>query len=215
MPSARGPVACRWYAAPGSRAAVIWVGGVGGGWDTPAKQLYPRLAERLQADGIASLRIRFRNPTDLEEAVHDVSTGLTFLEKDGAERLGFVGHSFGGAVVIEAATTTPLARAVVTLATQSYGADRVNELNRHCALLLIHGMRDSVLASASSQYVHQLAHEPKRLQIYGAASHGLDEAAEDIERLVHEWLSTHLRNGGRARPVHRRINTRIKRARQA
>ena len=192
VPGARGPVACRWYAAHVKGAAVVWVGGVGGGWDTPAKQLYPRLAVRLQEDDIGSLRVRFRNPTDLEEAVHDVSTGLRYLQQEGVERLGFVGHSFGGAVVIEASTTTPLARAVVTLATQSYGADRVGELNRNCAILLIHGTRDHVLAATNSQYVHRLAHEPKRLQLYSGASHGLDEAAEDVEQLVYEWLMTHL-----------------------
>ena len=192
VPGARGPVACRWYATHVKGAAVVWVGGVGGGWDTPAKQLYPRLAVRLQEDDIGSLRVRFRNPTDLEEAVHDVSTGLRYLQQEGVERLGFVGHSFGGAVVIEASTTTPLARAVVTLATQSYGADRVGKLNRNCAILLIHGTRDHVLAATNSQYVHRLAHEPKRLQLYPGASHGLDEAAEDVEQLVYEWLMTHL-----------------------
>ena len=193
VPSARGPVTCRWYAAHGKGAAIIWVGGVGGGWDTPAKQLYPRLAVRLQEDGIGSLRVRFRNPTDLEEAVHDVSAGLGYLQQEGVERFGLVGHSFGGAVVIQAGTTTPLARAVITLATQGYGADRVGELNRNCAILLIHGTHDTVLAPVNSQYVHQLAHKPKRMQLYPTAGHGLDEAAEDVERLVYEWLMTHCR----------------------
>ena len=193
VPSARGPVQCRWYAPHVNGAAVLWVGGIGGGWDTPARLLYPRLADRLQQDGIGSLRIRFRNPTDLEEAVHDVSTGLDYLLQEGVERIGLVGHSFGGAVVSEAAATTPHSRAVVTLATQSYGTDRVGELNSDCALLLIHGTRDSVLAPANSQYVHRLAHEPKRLQLYRGAAHGLDEAAEEVEGLVHAWLVTHLK----------------------
>ena len=193
VPSARGPVQCRWYAPHVNGAAVLWVGGIGGGWDTPARLLYPRLADRLQQDGIGSLRIRFRNPTDLEEAVHDVSTGLDYLLQEGVERIGLVGHSFGGAVVIEAAATTPHSRAVVTLATQSYGTDRVGELNSDCALLLIHGTRDSVLTPANSQYVHRLAHEPKRLQLYRGAAHGLDEAAEEVEGLVHAWLVTHLK----------------------
>ena len=199
--SPRGPVQCRWYAPHVNGAAVVWVGGIGGGWDTPAKELYPRLAERLQEEGIGSLRVRFRNATDLEEAVHDVSMGLGFLQQQGVERLGLVGHSFGGAVVIEAATTTPLARAVVTLATQSYGTDGVGELNGNCATLLIHGTRDSVLAPANSQYVHRLAHEPKRLQLYRRAAHGLDEAAEDVERIVYEWLVTHLQDRPHQRTI--------------
>jgi pimeloyl-ACP methyl ester carboxylesterase len=116
-----------------------------------------------------------------------LSPHLPFVLIKGVLRLSDI-----GAVVIEAATTTPFAQAGVTLATQSYGADRVGELNRNCAILLIHGTRDHVLAAANSQYVHRLAHEPKRLQLYPGASHGLDEAAEDVEQLVYEWLMTHL-----------------------
>jgi dienelactone hydrolase len=192
IPSVKGPVQCRWYAAVANRAAVIWVGGVGGGWDTPAKGLYPRLAQRLQREGIGSLRVRFRDASDLEEAVHDVGTGIEYLQQHGMERLGFVGHSFGGAVVIQAATTTPLARAVITLATQGYGTDAVNMLNLDCATLLMHGTGDTVLGPANSQYVYHLAHKPKHMKLYPGAGHGLDDVAEDIERLTYEWVITHL-----------------------
>jgi dienelactone hydrolase len=192
IPSVKGPIPCRWYAAVANQAAVIWVGGVGGGWDTPAQGLYPRLAQRLQKEGIGSLRVRFRDPTDLEEAMHEVRAGIDYLQQHGIERLGFVGHSFGGAVVIQAAATTPLARAVIALATQGYGTDAVNMLNSHCAILLIHGTGDTVLGPANSQYVYRLAHKPKQIKLYPGAGHGLDEVAEDIERLTYEWVITHL-----------------------
>jgi dienelactone hydrolase len=192
VPSAKGPVQCRWYAPVATRAGVIWVGGVGGGWDTPAKGLYPRLAQQLQKEGIGSLRVRFRDPSDLEEAVHDVRAGIEFLQQHGIERLAFVGHSFGGAVVIQASTTTPLARAVITLATQGYGTDAVNMLNPHCAILLMHGTADTVLGPANSQYVYRLAHKPKHIKLYPGAGHSLDDVAEDIERLTYEFVITHL-----------------------
>jgi hypothetical protein len=37
-----------------------------------------------------------------------------------------------------------------------------------------------------------LAHEPKRLQLYQGAGHGLEEVAEEVEHLVYEWLVTSL-----------------------
>jgi dienelactone hydrolase len=192
IPTHRGLVTCRWYGTPLARAAVLYVGGVGGGWDTPAQGLYPRLGARLLSSDIASLRIRFRNPSDLEEAVYDVSAGIAWLESRRITRLGFVGHSFGGAVVIEAAATTPFARAVVTLATQSYGTDGIGSLNANCAILLIHGTRDAVLPTTSSEYVYARAHEPKRLRIIRGAGHGLGEAAAEVEELVYEWLRQYL-----------------------
>ena len=78
-------VECRYYKAEvtDSKAAVIYVGGVGGGWDSPAKELYPRLSQKLaKDDGINSLRIRFRYSTDLEESILDVLAGIEFLKKN-------------------------------------------------------------------------------------------------------------------------------------
>jgi hypothetical protein len=65
-------------------------------------------------------------------------------------------------------------------------------LNSHCAILLIPGTGDTVLGPANSQYVYRLAHKPKQIKLYPGAGHGLDEVAEDIERLTYEWVITHL-----------------------
>ena len=77
-------VECRYYKAEvtDSKAAVIYVGGVGGGWDSPAKELYPRLSQKLaKYDGINSLRIRFRYSTDLEDQSWMYLPVLNFLLK--------------------------------------------------------------------------------------------------------------------------------------
>jgi thioesterase domain-containing protein len=98
----------------GAKQAAIWVGGVGGDWDTPAQGLYPRLCQELTSEGIASLRVHYRYPTELVEAVLDVLAGITFLQDEGIESIALIGHSFGGAVVIQAAAQAEDVHTVVT-----------------------------------------------------------------------------------------------------
>ncbi len=190
--TSRGTVAGRLYRAPGATSAVIWVGSAGGGWDTPARGLYPQLSNRLRDQGITSLRLRYRCPGTLMESVLDVLTGVAYLDGAGITRIGLVGHSFGGAVVIQAAAVAPSVCTVVTLATQSYGAEGVAELPSGCSILLLHGGRDRVLRPACSTAVHRLAREPKRLVLYADAGHGLDEVAEAVYDCVYEWIVAEL-----------------------
>jgi cephalosporin-C deacetylase-like acetyl esterase len=196
-------VDCRYYYTAGASNAVIWVGGVGGGWDTPARELYPHLCQKLIRKDINSLRVRFRYPTDLYKSVLDVIEGIHFLEQQGIESVGLVGHSFGGAVVIQAATTTTTAasssdtvRTVVTLSTQSYGAEGISGLKQGSSILLIHGTDDKVLPPYCSSYVYNLANDPKEIIFYRGARHGLDEAAEQVHQMVHDWLVKHLKKAG-------------------
>ena len=191
----RGEVLGRFYGSLGATRGVVWVGGIGGGWDTPARGLYPRLARALADEGIASLRVRFRHRTDFEESVHDVLAGLQFLRERGAEALGIVGHSFGGAVAIHAGALTPRARAVVALATQSAGTALVHELAGRCGLMLVHGTADGILPPRCSEQVYELAEEPKHLVLFEGAGHVLDEVADPLATMTAAWLRDHLGNG--------------------
>lgn len=186
--TSRGYIHCRYYPVDGAKQAAIWVGGVGGDWDTPARGLYPLLCQELRGEAIASLRVRFRYSTELEEAVLDVLAGLTFLQGQGIEKFALIGHSFGGAVVIQAATQAEAVCTAVTLATQFYGTDPVPELATRCSLLLLHGTDDPVLSPLCSQSVYQLALEPKRLIIYPGATHSLDEVADELYQVVRDWI---------------------------
>lgn len=188
----RGDVFCRFYPSPGSRRAAVWVGGVFGGWDTPARGLYLRWCEDLAAAGVASLRIRYRDPQVLMEAVHDVLSGIEYLESQGAEALALTGHSFGGAVVIQAAARSAAVRTVVTLATQAYGAEAAAQLGPRCSMLLLHGTADRVLPPAASEYVHSMAAPPKRLILLPGADHGLDQAAQQVYDEVRRWVLSEL-----------------------
>ena len=178
----------RYYAVEQAQQAAIWVGGVGGDWDSPAQELYPLLCQELTKEGIASLRLRYRQPTDLEASVIDVLAGLRYLQDQGIKTIALIGHSFGGAVVIQAAAQSLAVRTVVTIATQSYGTKEVPELATQCSLLLLHGTNDSVLPFHCSQQVYDLALDPKQLILYPDAGHNLDEVADEVYATVRDWL---------------------------
>lgn len=191
METDRGPVEGRFYPAPGpdggAAVAALWVGGIGGGFDSPARGLYPRLCADLVGDGIASLRVRFRDPRDLEEAVHDVLCGLTFLGRQGIHHVALVGHSFGAAVAIQAgASNRGAVCTVVALATQGHGTEPARDLP--CPILLIHGEADEILSPGCSLHVHRIAREPKKLVLIPGSGHALDETSEAVCREVRDWL---------------------------
>jgi alpha/beta superfamily hydrolase len=198
----RGEIVCRYYSShiynPAS-VAIVYVTGVGGDWGTPATGLYPRLCCSLVKNGIDGLRVRYRHPSDLLESVFDTLAGVTFLQEEHkAKAIGLVGHSFGGAVVIQAAVkASEIVSTIVTLATQSYSAvEAVSKLKQGTSVLVVHGTNDKVLPVYCSEHVYQQAHEPKRLFIYERAGHGLDEVSEDVYDLVYEWFVNHLLSGG-------------------
>ena len=185
--TSRGLVLAHYYEARGAKQAVVWIGGIGGGFDTPAKGLYPVLAQQLVPEGVSSLHVRYRHPTILEEAVLDVLAALAFLQAVGVESAAIVGHSFGGAVAIWTATLSPLAKAVVTLATQSYGTAMAGQLSPR-PLLLIHGAADTVLPPGASEQVYQRARPPRELKLYPDAGHALDEIADELQTFLGSWL---------------------------
>ncbi len=188
----RGNISSRFYRKGNETRGVIYVGGVGGGFDTPAKGLYPRLCRDLLPQGICGLRIQFRNPANLQESVFDVMTGIAFLLGSGVGSIGLVGHSFGGAVVIQAGARAETVKTIVTLSTQSYGTAEVANFQGKF-LLLIHGVLDEVLPPSSSQLVYQIAPEPKKLVFLDKAHHVLDEAADEVHSLVFNWILDHLK----------------------
>jgi pimeloyl-ACP methyl ester carboxylesterase len=123
----------------------------------------------------------------LRESALDVLAGITFLEDEGVDAVGLVGHSFGGAVVIQAAANHARVRTIVTLGTQSHGTEPVADLGPRCSLLLVHGTLDRVLPASCSRDVYALAREPRQLRLL-PAGHALDEVADDVFELVRDWL---------------------------
>ena len=166
--------------------AAIYVGGAMGGFEGPARDLYGRLADRLRPQ-LSGLRIHYRHAGELQECVLDVLAGVSFLRGIGAVGgIALVGHSFGGAVVIKAGELSSQVVGVAALSPQLHGTHTVDRLGK--PLLLVHGMRDTVLDHAASEDIHARAVEPKRLVLYAEADHSLNQAAEDLEELLAVWL---------------------------
>lgn len=117
------------------------------------------------------------------------------MEHEGIQSVGLVGHSFGGAVVIEAAAAVPnMVLTIVTLSTQSYRAvEAVSKLRKGCSILLIHGTDDDVLWPSCSSYVYNNANNPKKIILYEGAKHRLEEAAEQVHQIVYQWIVEHSR----------------------
>lgn len=199
VPSAAGPIAAHYYHIDRATRGVIWVGGIVGGFDSPARNLYAELASTLRGQGIASLRIRLRRPRWIPSSVYDVRAGIRFLRKNGIKAIALVGHSIGSAVVLQAARMERRwVRAVVSLSTLNVGAKALDGLAPGCACLFIHGGRDAILPWWFSTRLHALAPEPKRLVILPRAGHRLSEGRAKVRREILGWLAEHLARERRA-----------------
>jgi len=203
----RGDIPCLYHAGKPGAGVVIWVGGFDGGFDGPADGIYATLAEDLLEDGVGSLRLSYRvlgSPGNVEEAVYDVLAGVSFLTGEGAGRIGLVGHSFGGAVVISAAALSLQVSAVVTMSTQTAGTALAPRVAPR-PLLLIHGEQDRRLPPDCSRYVYRMAGEPKELIILPGARHSLRQRRGELRRLLRRWLVEKLApqsgDEGRASPM--------------
>ncbi|HLG50698.1 MAG TPA: dienelactone hydrolase family protein [Chloroflexota bacterium] len=183
-----GTLACRFYEAPGATSGVLFLGGVAGGFDSPGRDLFDRIADELVDRDASSLRLRYRSSSDLEASVEDALAGIEFLVQRRIERIVLVGFSFGGAVAIQAGAASPSCVGVAALATQSAGTSGVNRLTPR-PLLLIHGGKDNIMPPECAELVFQRAGEPKRLVILPNAGHCFDEAVAEVHDLLTDWIA--------------------------
>jgi len=195
--SARGPIETRFHCREGLDCGAIYVGGARGGFESPARGLYPALCAGLMPSRVCGLRVAFRDSHDLDGSVSDVLAALRFLHDQGLHDTVLVGYSFGGAVVARAAASSnrhsSFVRSVVLLATQAHGVEALADLAPSCGALIIHGTADTVLPPSCSEYAYQIAHQPKQLKLYPDADHSLDDVAADVRRDVREWILTRIR----------------------
>jgi alpha-beta hydrolase superfamily lysophospholipase len=173
---------------------VLWVFGAGGGWGGPAGGLYPRLGRQLAEEGTLSLEVAYQHPAQLRPCILDVLIALKWLESEGRRRVVLVGHSFGGAVVIQAAGMSRCVIGVAALSSQVHGAGTIGQL-RGKQVLLIHGEADEILPDLCSRELYELACEPKKLILYRECRHGLEDCQESLDTDLLAWLRRVLGTG--------------------
>jgi len=188
--TSRGDIPVIMHAAENASRAVLCVCGAIGGYDGPA-MLYPRLGLVMPHTGFAVARMNYRQPNEFDECVLDTLAALTFLKGVGHTQAALVGHSFGGAVVINAGTLSPVVKTVVAVSSQLAGAHVVAELAPR-PLLLIHGTADTVLPDECSRMLYERAREPKLLKLVDGADHRLSGHGEELFVLIGDWLKAKL-----------------------
>lgn len=182
----RGAIPLILHAAPEAGRAVLCVSGAIGGFDGPS-MLYPRLGLELPRRGFTIARLDYREPNEFGECLVDAMAAVTFLSGIGHTQIALIGHSFGGAVAINAGTLSAKVTTVIALSSQLAGAHVAGELAPK-SLLLIHGGADTILSHESSEVLYERAGEPKTIKILPGVGHGLAEAQDEVFELISDWL---------------------------
>jgi dienelactone hydrolase len=180
-----------WHGEPDFERVVVMCGGAMGGLLGPAGGLYHDLGIRFAKEGIATIRVGYRQPNDLRTCVHDLVAAAELAGRHGAKRFVTVGHSFGGAVAIRAAIVLgDDCGGVATLSTQSAGCEDAGRLGT-TPLLLIHGERDELLPPETSYMVQALAGTGE-VEILPGTGHLLAEAGDDLRDRLGRWIPERL-----------------------
>lgn len=183
----RGLLSVYWSGPEDADTVVVAMGGAMGGVLGPAKSIYHDLSQLLPQHGIGVLRVGYRKPGDLETSLIDVAAAAELAGNAGATRFAFLGHSFGGAVAVQAgAMLREHTVGVVTFATQSAGCEAAQYLG-DVPLLLLHGDRDRILGPENSSMVQMMAGGGE-IMILPGADHLLVEAATEIRTKIESWL---------------------------
>jgi dienelactone hydrolase len=176
-----------WHGPAEAESVVIACGGAMGGLLGPARALYHDLGAALAARGIGTIRVGYRQPNRLDACTLDLGAAADVANRSGARRFVVMGHSFGGAVAVNAAVALRrVARGVVTLATQSAGCETASALG-DVPLLLLHGDRDELLPLEASHAVRMLAGHGDVVVLPGVG-HLLLGAEEELRRRLLDWI---------------------------
>ncbi len=176
-----------WHGAPEAENVLVCCGGGMGGLLGPADALYHSLGESLWDDfGIATVRVGYRKPNHLPRCVLDVAAAADLAGRSGAKRFVIMGHSFGGAVAVQAGIVLDQhCVGVVTLATQSAGCEGAAELT--VPLLLLHGDVDEILPMDTSYVVQAIAGHGV-VEILQGNGHLLDQSPDKIRERLTTWI---------------------------
>ncbi len=181
----KGLLSVLWHGDAELENVVICVGGAMGGLLGPDGGLYQKLGDVLPDLGVGVVRVGYRKPNDLSRCIHDTLAVMELVARYGGRRFVTLGHSFGGAVAIQAAAhlDRESVPGVVTFATQSAGCEAADQLGDR-DLLFFHGTADTILPSFASEMVRMMAGTGELVLLDGA-DHLLAPAGDEVfARLV-------------------------------
>ena len=177
-----------WHGPSDAEDVIIMCGGAMGGVLGPAEALYHDLGSILADQGIGTIRVGYRKPNDTAKCVHDLAAAADLASRSGAKRFITMGHSFGGAPALQAATMfEEHAAGCVTLATQSAGCEPAEDLATRIPVILFHGDADEILPYAASEMVRMVLGGGE-LVLFPGVGHLLAEAAEPLRTRLLEWI---------------------------
>ncbi len=177
----KGLLTVLWHGPDDATDALVLCSGGMGGLLGPAEGLYQRLGEHYAARGVATLRLSYRRPSDLQDCVIDAGAVCDLGVQRGLKRFVAMGHSFGGAVAINIglALSTHVA-GVCCFATQSAGCERVGGLAPR-PLLFLHGDADRILGPENSSMVHMMGGGHGEVIVLAGNDHLLNESRDVVE----------------------------------
>ena len=182
-----------WHGHGDEDGVVVALGGAMGGLLGPADGLYHDLGVALLDQGIATIRVAYRRPNDLEACLLDTLAVLQLAAAKGARRAVTMGHSFGGAPAVQAGVVADdLVAGVVTFATQSAGCEVAEGLAGR-PVLCFHGDRDQILPPMCSELVAGLA--GGEVVVLPGADHLLASAGEELRARLLDWIPAVLGSG--------------------
>jgi uncharacterized protein len=188
----RGLLTILWHGPVDAERVVVMGGGAMGGLLGPAGGLYQDLATTFAAQGVGTMRVGYRKPNDLVRCVHDLAAAADLASRAGGRRFVTVGHSFGGAVAVQAGMVLgEHCAGIVTLSTQSAGCEDAGALGEDVPVLLLHGDRDELLPPDTSHTVRMLIGHGD-VEILAGSGHLLSEAADQVRSRLASWIPEQL-----------------------
>ena len=177
-----------WHGPTDAESVVIMCGGAMGGVLGPAEALYQDLGVHFAEQGIGTMRVGYRKPNDTAKCLHDLAAAADLAARSGAQRFITMGHSFGGAPAMQAATMfDEHAAGCVLLATQSAGCEPAEDLAIRIPVILFHGDKDEILPFQASEMVRMIIGGGEMVLLPGVG-HLLAEATEELRSRLTEWI---------------------------
>jgi alpha/beta superfamily hydrolase len=166
------------------------------------------LVREFSKEGITTLRFNYRGVSPSTGAygggsgeLEDVLKAVEFIRKQrnvNGERIGLVGYSFGGSLVLMAAEKAN-AKAVVSISPQVNPSETRLETTEYarriaCPVLLVHGSADQTVPYSDSKQIYEALEksEEKDIELIDGANHLYSGKGKTVVSIVSTFLGVYL-----------------------